>query len=72
MAATNFATFAWLEPPISEEIPFGNGTKHGEQSGGEEEPFGGSSEFRRLENSVVAHVCQHVAKYSDERQTTPR
>jgi hypothetical protein len=39
VAATNFATFGWLEPHISEEIPFGNGTKQCEQSGGEEEPF---------------------------------
>lgn len=67
MAATNYATFGWLEPPISEEIPFGNGTKQCEQSGGEEKPFGGSSILRKLENSAVAHVCQHLVKYSDER-----
>jgi hypothetical protein len=71
VAATNFATFGWLEPPISEEIPFGNGTKQCEQSGGEEEPFGGSSVFRQLENSAVANVCHHVDKYSDESQDYP-
>jgi hypothetical protein len=68
VAATNYAAFGWLEPPISEEIPFGNGTKQCEQSGGEEKPFGGSPILRKLENSAVAHVCQHLVKYSDERR----